>query len=220
MPRRHPRPQLHRQISVLRAVLIRLYSRATRNGFWIIEITGTTFKIYFFICKISSYLINRAFIYRSIIAAFINAGNLMESSRLEEATPFYCVACEYNERITSYLKDKWKGMDHEFLVANRRKCLKLWNQVSIRKFVQNQLQQSSNPAAAAAVASSPVHHPSGGNALLSQQELNGLFETMINKFLPCFFRLATSTNEDKHLIEEIRQEWLQVLDSNLPGLLS
>ena len=147
----------------------------------------------------------------------------MESSRLEEATPFYCVACEYNERITSYLKDKWKGMDHEFLVANRRKCLKLWNQVSIRKFAQNQLQQSSSnasaTAAAAAAASSPVHHASGGgNALLSQQELNGLFETMINKFLPCFFRLATSTNEDKLLIEEIRQEWLQVLDSNLPGL--
>ena len=40
---------------------------------------------------------------------------------------------------------------------------------------------------------------------------------MMNKFLNCFFRLAASTNEDKAMIEEIRQDWLNVLDSNLPG---
>lgn len=142
----------------------------------------------------------------------------MESNRLEDATPFYCVACEYNERITSYLKDKWKGMDHDFLVANRRKCLKLWNQLSIRRFSQNQLHGS-----AASNLGSPLSlaHGSATSAAtvppLTQQELTALFETMTSKFLPCFFRLATSTNEDKQLIEEIRQDWLHVLDSNLPG---
>jgi hypothetical protein len=125
----------------------------------------------------------------------------MESNRFEEATPFYCVACEYNERITSNLKDKMKGMDHEFLLTCRRKCLKMWNQVSIRKF--------------------SLKNTGGGLAAnmqaLTQQELNALIENMINKFLPCFFRLAGSTKEDKDVIEEIRQDWLMVLDSNLPG---
>lgn len=150
----------------------------------------------------------------------------MESSRLEDATTFYCVACEYNERITSYLKDKWKGMDHEFLVANRRKCLKLWNQVSIRKFAQNQLHgmasaSSTSPSVSLSSSSSSSASAAGVNRLssvpLSQHELNALFEIMINKFLPCFFRLMNSTNEDKTLVDEIRQEWLSVLDSNLPG---
>lgn len=136
--------------------------------------------------------------FRSIIAAFINAGNFMESQRYEEATPFFCVACEYNERITNNLAVKMKGMDHEFLLANRRKCLKLWNQSTIKKLTQT----------------------STNTAQLSQQELTNLIETMIAKFLPCFFRLAGSTKEDKEMIEEIRQDWLNVLDSNLPGRLN
>jgi len=109
---------------------------------------------------------------------------------------FFCVACEYNERITSNLAHKMKGMDHEFLLASRRKCLKLWNQATLRKFTLKS--NNLNP--------------------LNQQELIGLIETMMNKFLNCFFRLAGSTSEDKAMIEEIRQDWLNVLDSNLPEL--
>jgi len=52
---------------------------------------------------------------------------------------------------------------------------------------------------------------------LNQQELTGLIETMMNKFLNCFFRLAGSSSEDKAMIEEVRQNWLSVLDANLPG---
>lgn len=48
--------------------------------------------------------------FRSIIAAFINAGNFMETQRYEEATPFFCVACEYNERITTNLVFRMKGI--------------------------------------------------------------------------------------------------------------
>ena len=44
-----------------------------------------------------------------------------------------------------------------------------------------------------------------------------LMEIMIHKFLPCFNRLANSTNEDKEMIEEIRQDWLSILDNNLAG---
>jgi hypothetical protein len=29
-----------------------------------------------------------------------------------------------------------KGMDHDFLLENRRKCLRLWNQATLRKFSQ------------------------------------------------------------------------------------
>jgi hypothetical protein len=151
--------------------------------------------------------------YRSIIAAFINASNLMESQRYDEATQFYCVACEYNERITSYIKDKMKGMDHDFLLANRRKCLKLWNQLTIRKFTHKSSRSPNldNLLSASGAHNLQIQQP------LTQQELNALIETMINKFLPCFFRLLTSTSEDKAMIEEIRQDWLNVLDSNLPG---
>lgn len=144
--------------------------------------------------------------YRSIIAAFINAVNFMESQRFDEAAQFYCVACEYNERITSYTNNKMKGMDHEFLLANRRKCLKMWNHSTIRKFTNKNMRLMSDM--------DPVP---AGQVQLNQQELNALIETMINKFLPCFFRLSTSTLDDKNMVEEIRQDWLNVLDSNLPG---
>ena len=53
--------------------------------------------------------------------------------RYEEAAQFFCVACEYNERITTNLTHKMKGMDHEFLLENRRRCLRLWNQASLKK---------------------------------------------------------------------------------------
>lgn len=163
--------------------------------------------------------------YRSIIAAFINAGNFMESLRFEEAAPFFCVACEYNERITSYLKEKMKGMDHEFLLANRRKCLKLWNHMAIKKFTHKGSSSSSSSASASASARTTANIDALSSNVqnlqlqqpLTQQELNSLIETMISKFLPCFFRLLTSTSEDKAMIDEIRQEWLNVLDSNLPG---
>ena len=61
----------------------------------------------------------------------------MESRKYEESATFFCVAVEYNERITSNLENKMKGMDQEFLLASRRKCLKLWNQFVIRRFSTN-----------------------------------------------------------------------------------
>jgi hypothetical protein len=107
-----------------------------------------------------------------------------------------------------------KGMDHEFLVANRRKCLKLWNQLAIRKFTS---QSSRSNISLFASPLGAIDHPLLNIQPCNQQELTALIENMINKFLPCFFRLAASTNEDKAMIEEIRQDWLNLLDSNLPG---
>ncbi|CAF0707342.1 unnamed protein product [Brachionus calyciflorus] len=147
--------------------------------------------------------------YRSIIAAFINAVNFMDSNRFEDATPFFCVACEYNERIISSLHLKMKGMHHEYLLANRRKCLKLWNLSTIRKFTFKNLRS---------IETNSFDQSGAQLQQLNQQELNSLIETMINKFLPCFFRLLNSTNEDKAMVEEIRQDWLNILDSNLPGI--
>lgn len=135
----------------------------------------------------------------------------MKNFRYEEAATFFCVACEYNERITSNLTCLMKGMDHDFLLINRRKCLKLWNQSVIGKFTQNNL----NRTAAMGV----LDNLGQQNRVLNQQEMTALMELMISKFLPCFFRLLNqnSTVEDKAMIDEIRQDWLGVLDSNLPG---
>jgi hypothetical protein len=148
--------------------------------------------------------------FRSIIAAFINAVNFMESQRYEEGTQFFCVACEYNERITQNLTNKMRGMDHDFLMASRRKCLKMWNQSTIRKFTNRGNSSGHNET-------HNLANLLGNNQQLNQQELTTLIETMISKFLPCLFRLAGSTSEDKAMIEEIRKDWLAVLDSNLPG---
>ncbi len=89
--------------------------------------------------------------YRSIIAAFLTACAHLEtekywaifffenigssdlnfhfisnfSHRYEEATPFFCVSVEFNERVTNDLNFKMKGMDHELLLKCRRKSLKV-----------------------------------------------------------------------------------------------
>jgi hypothetical protein len=149
--------------------------------------------------------------YRSIIAAFINAANYMESQRLEEAAQFFCVTCEYNERITNALANKFKGMDNEYLLLNRRKCLSLWNKYSVSRFVQ-MLDQMSRSSTSADAYSNEAQ-------LYNQQELSNLIEVMSNRFLPCFFRLISSSKEDREMIDEVRQSWLNILDSNLPGNL-
>lgn len=146
--------------------------------------------------------------YRSIIAAFINAVNFMDSQRFEDAAQFFCVACEYNERIISTLDLRMKGMHHGFLLENRRKCLKIWNEFTIRKFTFKNSRTSDV---------SNFEQTGARLQQLNQQDLNSLIEIMINKFLPCFFRLYNSTEEDRAMIDEIRQDWLNVLDSNLPG---
>ena len=151
--------------------------------------------------------------FRSIIAAFINAASFMEYQKYEEAATFFCVSCEYNERITNNLAQRMKGMDHEFLVLNRRKCLKVWSQFVIRK-----IGKSSASGSEIATSGSDLIQEQQQQQL-NQQDLTALIEIMMSKFLPCFFRLgnANSGVEDKALIDEIRQDWLSVLDSNLPG---
>ena len=117
------------------------------------------------------------------------------------------------------MANKMKGMDHEFLLGNRRKCLKAWNQTTIRKFTQKNATPKDNTAHS--LNTNAIYSPTTAPLQpLNQQELTSLIETMINKFLNCFFRLAGSTAEDKAMIEEIRQDWLTVLDSNLPGMLT
>jgi hypothetical protein len=150
------------------------------------EIVNDTTKLDSF--KIYEKLQNDYKDYRSIVAAFLNAFSLMESDKYDEATPFYCVSCEFNERITLHLKQRMKGMDHDLLVKMRRRCLKLWNQSIMKRVIKADL-----------------------------SEINRQIDLMMNKFIPCLNRLATSTNEDKLFIEEIRQDWLGVLDSNLAG---
>lgn len=110
-----------------------------------------------------------------------------------------------------------KGMDHEFLLATRRRCLKLWNQSVLKRFTSSSLSNLGLQSLAAASPGSPNDPTVISTQPLTQQDLTALIETMINKFLPCFFRLANSTPDDKAMLDEIRQDWLSILDSNLPG---
>jgi hypothetical protein len=50
-----------------------------------------------------------------------------------------------------------------------------------------------------------------------QSDQTKLIDLMIGKYLPCFYRLALSTKEDRAFIEEIRQDWLNILDGSLAG---
>ena len=157
--------------------------------------------------------------YRSIVAAFINAVNFLDAQRYEEAAQFFCVACEYNERITANLTNRARGMDHDLLLASRRKCLKLWNQSTIRKFTSRVVATATSPSATGTPSVLQQQQQQQQQEPVTQQELSALIETMISKFLPCFFRLATSSADDRAMIEEIRKDWLNILDSNLPGKL-
>jgi hypothetical protein len=102
-------------------------------------------------------------------------------------------------------------MDNEYLLLNRRKCLSLWNKYSVSRFVQ-MLDQMSRSSTSADAYSNEAQ-------LYNQQELSNLIEVMSNRFLPCFFRLISSSKEDREMIDEVRQSWLNILDSNLPGNL-
>jgi len=159
--------------------------------------------------------------YRSIIAAFISAVTYMENQKYEDAATFFCVACEYNERITVNLTLKMKGMDHEFLLLNRRRCLKLWNQSVLKRFTHSNvltnlppLAMNTSPTSTSDSSNSNTNNNNNNN----QQDLTVLIETMISKFLPCFYRLSNSSSDDKAMLDEIRQDWLATLDANLPEL--
>jgi hypothetical protein len=64
--------------------------------------------------------------FRSIVAAFITACSQIEIEKYQEAAEFFCVSCEFNERVTGNLRNKMRGMDHELLLKCRRKCLKVF----------------------------------------------------------------------------------------------
>lgn len=149
--------------------------------------------------------------YRSIIAAFINASRYLESQRYDEALPFYCVACEYNERLTGMLEARMRGMDHEYLLANRRKCIKLWSQSVIKRLFKR-VAPKVNPASPAA------NSPAKSIIVFNEEEMSSQIDILVNKFLPCFYRLTNSTADDRRLIDEIRQDWLGILDNNPPEL--
>jgi hypothetical protein len=63
--------------------------------------------------------------FRSIVAAFITACSQLEVEKYQEAAEFFCVSCEFNERVTGNLRNRTRGMDHDFLIRIRRKCLKV-----------------------------------------------------------------------------------------------
>jgi hypothetical protein len=172
------------------------------------------------LCKKYEKYLNDYRDFRSIIAAFISASGFMQTHRYEEALPFLCVGCEFNERVTSYLNNKMRGMHHELLVLTRRQCIKQWSQSTIKKIIRLSSNNYNNRLNATSSATAGSISSSSSIKSLNEQEINSLIENMTTKFLPCFFRLTNSTQEDKSLVDEIRQDWLNVLDSTSHGKTS
>ncbi|CAF0892278.1 unnamed protein product, partial [Didymodactylos carnosus] len=72
--------------------------------------------------------------YRSVIAAFLAGCQLMNEDKFEEAITYFCVACEYNLRLSKNCTLPMRAMDSCLLFKVRRLCFERWNAVVIDRF--------------------------------------------------------------------------------------
>jgi hypothetical protein len=72
--------------------------------------------------------------FRSVIAAFLAGCQLMNEDKFEEAITYFCVACEYNLRLSKQCTLPMRAMDSCLLFKARRLCFERWNDVVINRF--------------------------------------------------------------------------------------
>ncbi|CAF1020451.1 unnamed protein product [Adineta ricciae] len=72
--------------------------------------------------------------FRSVIAAFLAGCQLMNEDKFEEAITYFCVACEYNLRLSKQCTLPMRAMDSCLLFRARRLCFERWNDVVINRF--------------------------------------------------------------------------------------
>ncbi|CAF4360841.1 unnamed protein product, partial [Adineta steineri] len=72
--------------------------------------------------------------YRSVIAAFLAGYQLMNEDKFDEAITYFCVACEYNLRLSKQCTLPMKAMDSSLLFKARRLCFERWNDVVLHRF--------------------------------------------------------------------------------------
>lgn len=72
--------------------------------------------------------------FRSVIAAFLAGCHLMNEDKFDEAITYFCVACEYNLRLSKQCTLPMRAMDSCLLFKARRLCFERWNDVVINRF--------------------------------------------------------------------------------------
>ncbi|CAF3325058.1 unnamed protein product [Rotaria socialis] len=72
--------------------------------------------------------------FRSVIAAFLAGCQLMNEDKFEDAITYFCVACEYNLRLSKQCTLPMRAMDSCLLFKARRLCFERWNDVVINRF--------------------------------------------------------------------------------------
>lgn len=72
--------------------------------------------------------------YRSVIAAFLAGCQLMREEKFDEAITYFCVACEYNIRLSARGSLPMRAMDSSLLFRTRRLCFDKWNENVLNRF--------------------------------------------------------------------------------------
>ncbi|UJR30705.1 hypothetical protein I4U23_018225 [Adineta vaga] len=86
--------------------------------------------------KIEEYqnLLNSYKDFRSVIALFIIGCQLMNQNKHNEANMYFCVACEFNLRLSRRGARPMKAMDNWLLLKTRRLCFQQWNDDILHRF--------------------------------------------------------------------------------------
>ncbi|CAF3727151.1 unnamed protein product [Rotaria sp. Silwood1] len=72
--------------------------------------------------------------FRSVIAAYLVGYQLMHENKFDEAITYFCVACEYNLRLSKQCMLPMRAMDSYLLFKTRRLCFEKWNDVVLNHF--------------------------------------------------------------------------------------
>ncbi|CAF3719635.1 unnamed protein product [Rotaria sordida] len=72
--------------------------------------------------------------FRSVIAAYLVGYQLMNDNKFDDAITYFCVACEYNLRLSKQCMLPMRAMDSYLLFKTRRLCFEKWNDVVLNRF--------------------------------------------------------------------------------------
>ncbi|CAF3845140.1 unnamed protein product [Rotaria magnacalcarata] len=72
--------------------------------------------------------------FRSVIAAFLVGYQLMNENKFDEAITYFCVACEYNLRLSKQNMLPMRAMNNHVLFKARRLCFEKWNDLVLHRF--------------------------------------------------------------------------------------
>ena len=117
--------------------------------------------------------------------------------RFEEAITYFCVACEYNLRLSKQCTLPMRAMDSCLLFKARRLCFEVGRGVHERHTLL-----------------SFVYPQRWNDVVLNRFKTDPDYrlDTMTHQFLPCLMQLKLSSEEDQAYINEIQRIWCLLLD--------